>query len=129
MREEDDRVAVRVWLGTLIEREIVHSRGRTRGTEYFVNPEILRSTGYQGATTLKKIAPHRLRHLVLEDLAIYAPDSSRGIKISAIHRRVGLEISRDKLSRCLEQLRADQHVDTTGLRGSTRYFIRRNPAI
>ncbi|MBC8040526.1 MAG: putative DNA binding domain-containing protein [Opitutaceae bacterium] len=119
---------LRSWLGSLLDRKVVLSSGRTRGTEYFVNPDVLRATHYQGRTTLKKIEAHRLRHLVLEDLAIYGPTASQGVKISEIHQRIGTEISRDKLSRCIEHLRALGQVIATGQRGTTRYSIGQNTA-
>jgi hypothetical protein len=63
-----DETRIRSWLGSLLDKQLVLSRGRTRDTEYLINPQWLRLSQAKGQTTLKKIEPHRLRHLILEDL-------------------------------------------------------------
>ena len=83
---------IRDWLGRLIDLDIVQSVGRTKGVEYFVNPEFLRKMKFKGRTNLKRIEAHRLRELIYQDVLIY-PDSSR----SEIHERVGLEIPLRKI--------------------------------
>jgi ATP-dependent DNA helicase RecG len=67
----DETNGVRNWLGNLLELGLVKQKGRTKGTTYFVDPELLRELEYQGPTDLKNIAPHRLRALIKEDLEIY----------------------------------------------------------
>jgi ATP-dependent DNA helicase RecG len=60
-------------------------------------------------TTLKRVSPHRLRALVLEDLERY-PDSA----ISAIHRRIGAEISVRVIKRALDHLIDAAQVECRG---------------
>jgi ATP-dependent DNA helicase RecG len=108
---------LRVWLGSLLDKELVLQRGRTRGTEYFLNPEILRDARFQGATTLKKIAPHRLRALILEDLTTHAPDVHHATPRRDLHRRIGLEIPPAKLRSALNNLVSAGDIKTTGKRG------------
>ena len=79
-------------------------------------PDLLREAGLDGVTTLKRVQPHRLRTLVLEDLERY-PRSS----ISEVHRRVGLEIPARTLKRCLDGLIAEGQVEGTGERRWRRY--------
>ena len=78
---------LRPWLGNLVERSLVEQAGRTKGTRYFVPPDLLRASGLDARTTLTRVQPHRLRALILEDLERY-PDSSS----TEIHQRVGPEV-------------------------------------
>lgn len=87
------------WLKRPLEWQLVHSAGRTQATRYFIDPQLLRSLDFSASTTLKRIEPHRLAALVLEDLQRY-PRSA----ISDIHQRVGTEIHRKQVKRVLEEL-------------------------
>ena len=71
------------WIGRLLELEVIQSKGKTKGTFYYVNPEFLRSSDFIEKTNLKRIEPHRLQELVYEDLKNY-PKSS----ISEINKRI-----------------------------------------
>lgn len=90
------------WLDRLIGWKLVDSRGKTKGTTYSINPDLLRKLDFKGSTTLKGIETHRLHELVLRDLEIY-----RDASISEIHGRIGEEIPRrllkDQLRRMVEQ--------------------------
>jgi ATP-dependent DNA helicase RecG len=112
---------IRSWLGRLQELEIVLSRGQTKGTNYFINPKILQATNFKGRTNLKRIESHRLRELIYQDLSIYANSA-----ISEIHERIGKEIPRTRISRCLEQMVNDNQVTRKGERKWSRYFITQN---
>ncbi len=91
--------ALQPWLKRLLDWHLVQSSGRTQATRYFVDPGLLRSLKFAGETTLKRIEPHRLAALVLEDLQRY-PKSS----IGDIHKRVGGEIHPKQVKRALEEL-------------------------
>ncbi|MCB1914098.1 MAG: putative DNA binding domain-containing protein [Rhodocyclaceae bacterium] len=91
--------ALQPWLKRLLEWHLVQSAGRTQATRYFVAPGLLRSLKFTGETTLKRIEPHRLAALVLEDLQRY-PESA----ISDIHQRIGGEIHPKQVKRALEEL-------------------------
>lgn len=91
--------ALQPWLKRLLDWHLVQSAGRTQATRYFVDPGLLRSLNFTGGTTLKRIEPHRLAALVLEDLQRY-PESA----ISDIHRRIGGEIHPKQVKRALEEL-------------------------
>jgi ATP-dependent DNA helicase RecG len=124
--DEDSRL--RLWLGRLIGEEIVLSRGKTRATEYRINPQILRAAAFKGKTTLKGIAPHRLRQLILEDLAVHGPDPSKPVARGDLHRRIGAEIPVFKLRAALEDLTTQGRITSTGKRGKGGgYFIERKP--
>lgn len=91
--------ALQTWLKRLLDWRLVLSAGRTQATRYFVDPDLLRSLNFTTETTLKRIEPHRLAALVLEDLQRY-PESA----ISDINRRVGVEIHIKQIKRTLDAL-------------------------
>ncbi len=114
--EDEDRL--RAWLGRLVDKEILlKTGGKTRAREYRVNPDLLRASSFRGPTTLKGIEPHRLRHLILEDLQIHGPDTNHPVAPKDLHFRIGLEIGRQKLRRALEDLIAQGLIESTGKRG------------
>jgi ATP-dependent DNA helicase RecG len=94
------------WIGRLKDWGVVNTRGKTKATEYFVEPQILRTLEFEGGTTLKGIERHRLRELILREMEIY-----RRASISQMHERIGKEIPRRKVRRELTEL------VTTGLIG------------
>ena len=85
--------------GRLLDWGLVEQSGRTKGVRYFVPPRLLRAAGLDRKTTLARVPPHRLRALLIEDLAQF-PDSSA----SDIHRRVGSEIPMRTFRRALDSL-------------------------
>jgi ATP-dependent DNA helicase RecG len=113
--------SIRHWLGRLPKLNLVHSKGRTKATEYFVSPEMLRSMAFKGPTTLKRIEPHRLQELIRQDLAIYQPS-----RIGEIHARIGAEIPKYKLAKALDDLMLTNIAGKTGVRKATRYFLKKN---
>jgi ATP-dependent DNA helicase RecG len=107
----------RPWLGRLVEFGIVSARGRTKGVEYFVQPELLRKLEFKGKTTLKGIEGHRLRELILRDLEKY-----KRAPIGKLHARIGLEIPRRKLIYELQKLVAEQQIGQEGVRKGRVYL-------
>lgn len=110
--------ALQPWLSRLVDWEIVRSIGRTQATRYYIDPALLRSLDFVGGTTLKRIEPHRLLALIVEDVRHY-PLS----KISDIHQRIGLEIPRSRIRRSIEQLVNDGKLQPEGVRSGTRYRL------
>ncbi|MDO8320167.1 helix-turn-helix domain-containing protein [Rhodoferax sp.] len=91
---------------------------RTQATRYFVDPALSRNLQFAGETTLKRIEPHRLAALVLEDLTRY-PQSA----ISDIHQRIGGEIHPKQVKRTLEELTAKGDVRFEGDKRWRRYWM------
>lgn len=110
--------ALQPWIKRLLEWRLVQSAGRTQATRYFVDPALLRSHDFIGGTTLKRIEPHRLFALIIEDVGRY-PQS----KIGDIHKRVGLEIPRSRNRRSVEQLVRNGRLKPEGVRSGTRYSL------
>lgn len=108
------------WIGRLKNWGVVNARGKTKATEYFVEPEVLRSLEFQGETTLKGIERHRLQELILRDLEIYQKAS-----ISQIHNRIGKEIPRRKLQHELKLMVQAGDITKQGVRKHTIYLCTR----
>ena len=111
----------RAWLDRLVNLKVVLTKGKTRGTEYFINPKIIRNSNFQQKPDLKTIEPHRLRELLFEDLKIY-PKSS----ISDISKRIGPEISRYKIRLQLHALIEADRVIKEGASSATVYLVKNN---
>ncbi len=109
---------LRPWLGRLLELGLIGTSGKTQAMKYFVPPDLLRKLDFPAATNLKRIEPHRLKALVLEDLQRY-PGSS----IGAIQERVGAEIPRPQIKKTLEGLIADGRVNPYGEKRWRRYRL------
>lgn len=106
------------WIGRLLDLEIVLSKGKTKGTFYYVNPEFIRTTDFVEKTNLKRIEPHRLKALIHEDLKNY-PRSS----ISEINKRIGSEIKQRTLKSKLDEMIEENLIKKEGERKGTKYFI------
>jgi ATP-dependent DNA helicase RecG len=107
---------LQTWIRSLLDQKLLLARGRTKGIQYFVNPELLRKLGYRGKTTLKTIESHRLRELILTDLRMY-PSSSLG----DIQQRIGKEIPRRRIQLMLQSLLKEKLIGMKGIRKSARY--------
>lgn len=69
---ETDRL--RSYVDILCAKNVVLTRGRGKGTKYYVNPDIISNSRANIRTTLKTIEPYRLKELILQDLK-YHPKS------------------------------------------------------
>ena len=110
--------ALKPWLGRLPALGLVETSGRTKGQRYFVDPALLRGAKVPTVTTLARIEPHRLRALILEDLARYPESASPEIK-----GRIGAELSVKTIKRALDELVAAGQVATHGERRWRRYRL------
>jgi len=110
--------SIRNWLGRLIDSELVKQRGKTKGTTYYVAPEVLKNHDFKGLTDLKNIEPHRLRALIYEDLKIYGKSA-----IGEIHKRIGEEIPLRSVRQQLENLSEEEKISKEGEKRGTKYFI------
>jgi ATP-dependent DNA helicase RecG len=118
---QKDETGLRNWLGRLIDLELVQSKGKTKGTEYFINPDYLRKLNFKGKTDLKKIEPYRLQELIYQDLTAY-PDS----QIGDIHIRIGKEIAQRKLKAELDKMMDANRIIKSGEKRWTKYSINKS---
>ncbi|MCW5962353.1 MAG: hypothetical protein KIS76_19485 [Pyrinomonadaceae bacterium] len=100
---------------------LVKTKGKTKGKEYLVKPEMLRSFNFKGKTTLKTIENHRLRELILRDLEIY-----KVAGISDIHQRIGTEIPRRKVQYELKRMVENNEIKTEGEKRHRKYLWTKN---
>ena len=107
-----------VWLGRLLDLGLVQSSGKTQGLRYFVTPALLKGSGLDEKTTLKRMEPYRLRALIVEDLSRY-PGSSSG----EINRRVGSEVAYRSLKRALDDLVSTAQVRFEGESKGRKYWL------
>lgn len=59
---------IKSWIGTLIEKEILISRGIKKGTEYLLSPDLFAQAKLDIKPALKTLEPYKIQALVLEDL-------------------------------------------------------------
>lgn len=106
------------WIGRLIDLDVVLTKGKTKGTFYYINPDFIRTTDFIEQTNLKRIEPHRLQELIYEDLKNY-PESS----ISDINKRIGVEIKPRTLKDKIDDMVAGELVKKDGEKRWTIYSI------
>ena len=109
---------IRSWLGRLLEFKLLKSKGKTKGTEYYIEPSVLKKHKFKGLTDLKNIPTHRLDALIVEDLSRYGESS-----ISQINQRVGVEIPSRTLRYQLNQLLKKGQIKKKGEKRGTQYII------
>lgn len=81
--------ALQPWIGRSGELGLVLAQGRTKGTTYKINPDVLREQNFRGRTSLKGMKRHRLRELIAQDLGIYGK-SKLDLRHSLSKFRTGL---------------------------------------
>lgn len=113
-----EKSAIKIWIGRLLEFKLLKTKGKTKGTTYYIEPSILKKHEFKGKTDLKNITTHRLEALIIEDLSRYGKSS-----ISEIHERIGREIPIRTIRYQLTQLVKKEELNKEGERKWTRYFI------
>jgi ATP-dependent DNA helicase RecG len=115
---QEEEIGLRNWLGRLLDIELIMSTGKTRGTQYHVNPEYLRKLDFKGKTTLKNIEDYRLEELIYKDIEAYPCTA-----VSDIHERIGKEINIHKIRRMLKEMTDDGRIFGKGEKRWRRYAI------
>lgn len=76
--KDDERL--RAWTGSLLDKGILVTHGKTRGTAYLVNPKLIASVQQNIKPSLKTIEPHALKALIVEDLKLHPGSSTSEIQ-------------------------------------------------
>lgn len=112
---ESDRL--RSYVEILCTKNIVLTRGRGKGTKYYVNPDIISNSRANLKTTLKTIEPYRLRELILQDLK-YHPRSL----VSEMSDRLP-DIPFTDLQKCVRKMATEWALVYEGGRKYRRYSL------
>jgi ATP-dependent DNA helicase RecG len=109
------------WLGRLTDLELVISKGKTKGTEYLVNPDFLKKANFKGRTNLKRIENHRLEELIYQDVKIYGPTA-----LGDIHKRIGDELPYNKVRKTIYSMIEKEILHPSGNKPHIKYSIVQN---
>ena len=108
---------LRSFVDVLCAKSIVVTRGRGKGTKYYVNPDIITNSRANIRTTLKTIEPYRLKELILQDLR-YHP----GSMISEMSLRLP-DISISELQKYVRKMANDGELLYVGGRKFRKYRL------
>jgi ATP-dependent DNA helicase RecG len=111
----DDKL--KYWLCTLLDKNILISRGAKKGTEYLLNPDLFSQAKLNLTPSLKTIEPHKLKALVLEDLKYNGKSSMK-----AIQQRLS-EVLPNDIQKVIYKLAKDSEVETEGANRNKVYFL------
>lgn len=112
---ESDRL--RSYVDILCTKNIVLTRGRGKGTKYYVNPDIISNSRANIRTTLKTIEPYRLKELILQDLK-YHPKSL----VSEMSERLP-DVSFTELQKQVRKMASNGELSFEGGRKYRRYSL------
>ena len=113
--QEEDRL--RSYTDKLLKDNIIGRNGAKKGTQFFVNPQLIKNAKVNLKTTLKTVEPYVLRTLIMEDLRAH-PKS----KISEIGGRLP-EIDLQELRKMIYSM-VDVELITEGARTDRRYALK-----
>ncbi len=65
LKQEDK---MRSWIGSLVDKNILITRGIKKGTEYLLNPKLFAQAKLDIKPSLKTLEPYKLEALIIEDL-------------------------------------------------------------
>lgn len=113
--QEEERL--RSYTDKLLKDNIIGRNGAKKGTQFFVNPQLIKNAKVNLKTTLKTVEPYVLRTLIMEDLRAH-PKS----KISEIASRLP-EIDLQELRKMVYSM-VDVELITEGARTDRRYTLK-----
>ena len=108
---------LRSYVDILCTKNIVQTRGRGKGTKYYVNPDIISNSRANIRTTLKTIEPYRLKELILQDLK-YHPKSF----VSEMSERLP-DVSFTELQKQVRKMASNSELLFEGGRKYRRYSL------
>lgn len=111
----EDRM--RNWIGTLLEKSILITRGIKKGTEYLLNPSLFAQSQLKITPSLKTIDREQLKHLILEFLK-YNGEKSKTEISSHIQ-----DVEEKDIQKCLYQLVEIGSLSTSGGLKNRKYFV------
>ncbi|GGC57743.1 ATP-dependent DNA helicase [Pedobacter quisquiliarum] len=112
---QEDRL--RGWIGSLLEKGIIETRGVKKGTQYLLNPNLFSQAKLDIKPSLKTIAPHQLDMLIHEDLKYNGAS-----KLSEIHSRLN-EVQEEDIRRRLYALVKLEALSISGGKRNRAYAL------
>lgn len=108
---------LKYWLGSLMEKKILISRGAKKGTEYLLNPELFAHAKLNLSPSLKTIEPYKLKALILEDLKYNGKSSMK-----AIQQRLSEALPQD-IQKSVYQMANAGDIQKAGAAKNRLYFV------
>ena len=105
------------WIGTLLENEILISRGIKKGTEYLLNHELFSQAKLDLKPSLKTIEPYILEKLIIEDLKYNGKS-----KLKDIHKRL-LQIPTKDVTKAVYKMANSNQIGKEGADKARVYFL------
>lgn len=113
LREEEK---ISSWIGSLVDNEILITRGEKKAREFLLNPELFSQAKLGIKPTLKTLEPYKLELLILEDLKHNGKS-----KLSDVQKRLP-EVSKDDIKKMIYKM-VDKEIETDGAKRNRTYVI------
>ncbi len=97
----DSNERLRAYIGKLSDEHLISSKGRGKGTKYYVSPSLISGVKLNLPTSLKTIEPYRLRALIEEDLRFHP-----GSMVSDISKRLP-DVDIEELKKTIRKMAID----------------------
>ncbi|MCB9233852.1 MAG: putative DNA binding domain-containing protein [Bacteroidia bacterium] len=110
---------LKYWIGSLLEKKILISRGVKKGTAYLLNPDLFSHAKLNLTPSLKTMEDYKLDALILEDLR-----HNGSSKISEIQERIK-EVYPNDIRKSVYKLTRNGDLGTTGANRNRRYFVKK----
>ena len=108
---------LRSYVNKMVEDGILVTRGIKKGTQYLINPSLIKASSLNIKPTLKTIEPHVLKALIEQDLELY-PES----KISEIANRIP-EVSYKDLQKAVYDLVKEERILHSSDKTYRKYWL------
>jgi len=108
---------LKYWLGSLLDKNILISRGARKGTEYLLNPDLFSQAKLNLTPSLKTIELYKLEALIYEDLRHNGES-----KMAEIQQRLA-EVYPDDVRKTVYRMVEKDGLATTGAYRSRRYSL------
>ena len=107
------------WLGSLLEKKIIITRGVKKGTEYLLNPEVFSLAKLDLNPSLRTIEPFKLKALILEYLRY-----NGFCKLSKIQDGLKEAIPED-IQKAVYKLVEEGELETSGAKRNRTYGVKK----
>lgn len=105
------------WIGTLLEKNVLITRGAKKSTEYLLNPDLFAQAKLDIKPSLKTLEPYKLAALIQEDLKYNANS-----KLSDIQKRLS-EIPKEDIKKAVYKMVDDKEIIPEGAKRNRTYSI------